>query len=268
MHRPAPGEAGPVGRRRRPDHHPHAAAARLGDRQLQGNPAHPHGGRARRREITVDTFPGTRCAAMCWPSRRPRAPQFALLPPDNATGNFTKVVQRDRGEDRRSTMPTAWPTGCVPGHVGGGQRRRPGRTAADGASAAPQAAPAPAILSAPPIAPATSIPWLGLVAVLHGHLHLDPERAAVDLRAGRYPRRGACRLRRGRVDHHRPDRGADADRAVRHLAGRRLRPAPGADRGRAGLRGHLAPDAVLARTCRRCWPCSSSAAWPRASSFR
>jgi membrane fusion protein (multidrug efflux system) len=45
-------------------------------------------------EITVDSFPGER-----WRGRVERiAPasgsQFALLPPDNATGNFTKVVQR------------------------------------------------------------------------------------------------------------------------------------------------------------------------------
>ena len=37
---------------------------------------------------------GIHCRAMCW--RLPPEPrsQFALLPPDNATGNFTKVVQR------------------------------------------------------------------------------------------------------------------------------------------------------------------------------
>jgi membrane fusion protein (multidrug efflux system) len=45
-------------------------------------------------EVTVDSFPGER-----WRGRVERiAPasgsQFALLPPDNATGNFTKVVQR------------------------------------------------------------------------------------------------------------------------------------------------------------------------------
>ena len=45
-------------------------------------------------EVTVDSFPGEQ-----WHGRVERiAPasgsQFALLPPDNATGNFTKVVQR------------------------------------------------------------------------------------------------------------------------------------------------------------------------------
>jgi membrane fusion protein, multidrug efflux system len=44
--------------------------------------------------IDVDTFPGTvvhgRVASLSPASGQ----QFALLPPDNATGNFTKIVQR------------------------------------------------------------------------------------------------------------------------------------------------------------------------------
>ena len=46
-------------------------------------------------EIDVDMFPGVDGhAAMSTASRPASGQEFALLPPDNATGNFTKVVQR------------------------------------------------------------------------------------------------------------------------------------------------------------------------------
>jgi membrane fusion protein (multidrug efflux system) len=45
-------------------------------------------------EITVDTFPGTTVAARVDSIGPASGSQFSLLPPDNATGNFTKVVQR------------------------------------------------------------------------------------------------------------------------------------------------------------------------------
>ena len=58
-----------------------------------------------------------RCTAMSTASPRRAAQEFALLPPDNATGNFTKIVQRipvkiviDRA---RSAGRDA-----APGHVG------------------------------------------------------------------------------------------------------------------------------------------------------
>jgi membrane fusion protein, multidrug efflux system len=42
----------------------------------------------------VDTFPGVRLAG-CVDSLAPASGlEFSLLPPDNATGNFTKIVQR------------------------------------------------------------------------------------------------------------------------------------------------------------------------------
>jgi membrane fusion protein, multidrug efflux system len=44
--------------------------------------------------LRVDTFPGVRLAA-CVDSLAPASGlEFSLLPPDNATGNFTKIVQR------------------------------------------------------------------------------------------------------------------------------------------------------------------------------
>ncbi|QIG96168.1 MULTISPECIES: HlyD family secretion protein [unclassified Bradyrhizobium] len=45
-------------------------------------------------EVTVDTFAGERLRGVVERIAPASGSQFALLPPDNATGNFTKVVQR------------------------------------------------------------------------------------------------------------------------------------------------------------------------------
>jgi membrane fusion protein (multidrug efflux system) len=47
-----------------------------------------------RAEITVETFPGTVITGRVDGIAPASGSQFSLLPPDNATGNFTKVVQR------------------------------------------------------------------------------------------------------------------------------------------------------------------------------
>ena len=47
-----------------------------------------------RAEIRVDTFPGIVISATVDSIAPASGSQFSLLPPDNATGNFTKVVQR------------------------------------------------------------------------------------------------------------------------------------------------------------------------------
>jgi membrane fusion protein (multidrug efflux system) len=47
-----------------------------------------------RAEIRVDTFPGVVVNATVDSIAPASGAQFSLLPPDNATGNFTKVVQR------------------------------------------------------------------------------------------------------------------------------------------------------------------------------
>ena len=44
--------------------------------------------------LTVDTFPGRTLKGHVLAFAPGTGAQFALLPPDNATGNFTKVVQR------------------------------------------------------------------------------------------------------------------------------------------------------------------------------
>ena len=45
-------------------------------------------------EVRVDTFPGVVIRAKVDSIAPASGSQFSLLPPDNATGNFTKVVQR------------------------------------------------------------------------------------------------------------------------------------------------------------------------------
>jgi membrane fusion protein (multidrug efflux system) len=44
--------------------------------------------------IDVDTFPGTTVHGYVDSLAPASGQEFALLPPDNATGNFTKIVQR------------------------------------------------------------------------------------------------------------------------------------------------------------------------------
>jgi membrane fusion protein (multidrug efflux system) len=45
-------------------------------------------------DIKVDTFPGVELHGKVVEIAPASGSQFALLPPDNATGNFTKIVQR------------------------------------------------------------------------------------------------------------------------------------------------------------------------------
>jgi membrane fusion protein (multidrug efflux system) len=45
-------------------------------------------------EITVDALPGVTLRGKVDQVSPASGSQFALLPPDNATGNFTKIVQR------------------------------------------------------------------------------------------------------------------------------------------------------------------------------
>jgi membrane fusion protein, multidrug efflux system len=53
-----------------------------------------HMGVGQRAEIRVDTFPGQVLRGHVLAFAPASGAEFALLPPDNATGNFTKVVQR------------------------------------------------------------------------------------------------------------------------------------------------------------------------------
>ncbi|HZZ31519.1 MAG TPA: efflux RND transporter periplasmic adaptor subunit, partial [Phenylobacterium sp.] len=53
-----------------------------------------HMAAGQRAEVRVDTFPGHTLKGHVLAFAPGSGAQFALLPPDNATGNFTKVVQR------------------------------------------------------------------------------------------------------------------------------------------------------------------------------
>ena len=62
-------------------------------------------------EIEVDTYPGRKFAGRVESISAATGARFSLLPPDNATGNFTKVVQRipvrirlDPGSDRDHSL--------------------------------------------------------------------------------------------------------------------------------------------------------------------
>lgn len=45
-------------------------------------------------QITIDAYPGETFTGKIFAVRATAASQYSLIPPDNATGNFTKVVQR------------------------------------------------------------------------------------------------------------------------------------------------------------------------------
>ncbi len=45
-------------------------------------------------EVEIDTFPGVKLTGHVDSLSPASGLEFALLPPDNATGNFTKIVQR------------------------------------------------------------------------------------------------------------------------------------------------------------------------------
>ena len=68
-------------------------------------------------EIGVDTFPGVVVRGHVDIIAPASGQEFALLPPDNATGNFTKIVQCHSGQDRsRSRQPAR--RRSAPRHVG------------------------------------------------------------------------------------------------------------------------------------------------------
>ena len=73
-------------------------------------------------EIAVDMFPGRRVHGHVDSIAPASGQEFALLPPDNATGNFTKIVQRIPVKivlDAGSPLAGA----AAPGHVGRADHR-------------------------------------------------------------------------------------------------------------------------------------------------
>ena len=71
-----------------------AARRRLDRRELQGEPARTASGPARRRLEAVDAYGGRQYRGKVESIAAATGSRFSLLPPENASGNYVKVVQR------------------------------------------------------------------------------------------------------------------------------------------------------------------------------
>ena len=60
-------------------------------------------------EIDIDAYPGLKVSGKVDSFSPATGARFALLPPDNSTGNFTKVVQRVPVKVRLDALPTDHP---------------------------------------------------------------------------------------------------------------------------------------------------------------
>ena len=116
-----------------------------------------------RAQITVDTFPGHKLRGHVLAFAPASGAEFALLPPDNATGNFTKVVQRIAVkisiEDADGLADRLIPGMSVEARIDA----RDGKAMSAATPAVGSGVVAPTLASPP-----TSVPWLGLLAVLMG----------------------------------------------------------------------------------------------------
>ena len=66
----------------------------MGRRQLQRDAARRGAGRADARTVDVDAFDGRTFTGQVHSIGAATGAKFSLLPPENATGNYVKVVQR------------------------------------------------------------------------------------------------------------------------------------------------------------------------------
>ena len=201
--------------------------------------------------VTVDAFPDLALTGHVDSWSPGTGSTFALLPPDNATGNFTKVVQRvpvkivldpnpalgtlvRPGMSVEATIDTG-PTENREPTPGSTQKSGPDRPAAHDVATERQMS-----LHLAPVSAAGRA--LHALTLLHPRLPREfsaplrryPWRAAwIDHRvacqpgdqlwAGRSARRPACRLRRGCVDHHRLRHRPDGGRRRLALPRRDLR---------------------------------------------
>ena len=69
------------------------AARRLGDGEFQGNPTQSHAA-GQPVDITVDAYPGRTFKGHVASIQAGSGTAFSLLPAENATGNYVKIVQR------------------------------------------------------------------------------------------------------------------------------------------------------------------------------
>ena len=238
--RPAPGAARPVRQCRHAGDRRRAAAEHLGDRQLQGDADDQRAARPARRASPSMPFPDLELTGHVDSWSPGTGSTFALLPPDNATGNFTKVVQRvpvkivldresgarhagaarhvGRGDDRhrRGRRPTPATTPSRQVMAASQRPSRRVRTSAHPASGTRRPSPHPA--AAAPIQLAALCRHPRRAARLDAR---DARQPGHDLRPRRSARRAACRVRRGRLDHdelrRRPD---DGRRRLRPISAR------------------------------------------------
>ena len=78
-----------------------------------------------RAEVSLDAFPGRAFRGHVLSVAPASGARFALLPPDNATGNFTKVVQRVTARIALDDVPAALAPRLVPGLSATVRVRRP-----------------------------------------------------------------------------------------------------------------------------------------------
>ena len=78
-----------------------------------------------RAEVSLDAFPGRSFRGHVLSVAPASGARFALLPPDNATGNFTKVVQRVTARIALDDVPAALAPRLVPGLSATVRVRRP-----------------------------------------------------------------------------------------------------------------------------------------------
>ncbi|WP_161795846.1 HlyD family secretion protein [Synechococcus sp. GFB01] len=76
-------------------------------------------------EVSIDAFPGRRLRGHVVSVAPAAGSRFALLPPDNATGNFTKVVQRVTARIALDGVPPPLAARLVPGLSATVRVRRP-----------------------------------------------------------------------------------------------------------------------------------------------
>ena len=96
-------------------------------------------------------------------------------------------------------------------------------------------------------------PYIGVLAVLLGSIISTLDSRITTFGLADRPRRRSCRIRRGRLDHHRLYGRPNADRAGIGLARRGVRRAPRADDLGCRLRDLQFPAAILARSRLRSW---------------
>ena len=167
----------------------------------QGNPA----------EIRVDAFPGLVLKGKVAEIAPASGSQFALLPPDNATGNFTKVTQRVPVKIVARPKPVRiGPAAAGALRDRGGSDQRP---ILDDPARSLRPPPKPGA------APITTHPYIGILGVFLGAATATLNGTPAERRLAGFARHARLRIRRGLLDSYRAQHGHDVHRSVRGLSG-------------------------------------------------